>query len=166
MRKPLPISSGNACLKCKSIEFNIYYVFSWGKRTFLRKKFSSPTPPSFKNLECGVIFLFYILADGCCREICYKFRDTMPDFWLSALPTFLPPTPPNSQKLLNGVIFCCPYLLTDTVGKFVTNLGEQCPFFKVFARLFQKAALSRARSPCRPSQWAKFPLSFPKRRRG
>ena len=40
------------------------------------------------------------------------------------------------------------------------------PRFKVFAHLFQKAAQSRARSPCRCPQTAKLLLSFKKGRRG
>ncbi len=40
----------------------------------------------------------------------------------------------------------------------LTNILPPAISTKVFARLFQKAAWSRARSPCRPSQRVKLPL--------
>ena len=48
----------------------------------------------------------------------------------------------------------------------VRQLCSHKPRFKVFAHLFQKAAQSRARSPCRCLRTAKLLLSFKKGRRG
>ena len=68
---------------------------------------------------------------------------------------FLPPTPPIFQEpWRKGIIFLCLFVRLSVER---TN-----PSLKVFVHLFQKVVQSRAKSPCRPSQRAKFSLILPK----
>ena len=60
-----------------------------GEENFFKEKvFPPPSPHLSKTLNGGVFFYFHTPADRWYREICYKFRRTKPDSWLSALPTF------------------------------------------------------------------------------
>ena len=121
-----------------------YLCFSWGEEPFLKEGFLPPTPPNSQELWMGVIFCFYTPADGWYRESCYKFRSTMPDFWLSALPTFFKekvfPSPnPHLSKTLNvGCFFIFLHTCWRIVSGELLQIKENNARYSKFSPAFFK----------------------------
>ena len=95
-----------------------------------------------------------------------KFLGELFEYFLN----FLLPLIENCKTSYTNKIKLPPLFTTWVAPIREASVGERrCsykPRFKVFAHLFQKAAQSRARSPCRCPQTANLLLSFKKGRRG